>query len=179
MMFRSINRFLSGAMCAAILFALAAPVTPPAHAQNAHQPTARNIAHGKEVYRRANCMGCHKWHGAGGGGYGGLALSLRATSLDRQGLLEVIRCGRAGTNMPLHDLKAWDEGRCYGGAKRTDVDASVFPPSGIGLSEREMQSVTDYVIAVLLGTGEPTQAECLEFWGKDAVRTCRPYKTDD
>ena len=42
-----------------------------------------------------------------------------------------------------------------------------------------MQSVTDYATAVILGTREPTQAECLAFWGKDAVRTCRPYTTDD
>ncbi|MET0515814.1 MAG: c-type cytochrome, partial [Nitrospiraceae bacterium] len=34
---------------------------------------------GKAVFKRANCVGCHKWHGNGGGGYGGDALSLRKT----------------------------------------------------------------------------------------------------
>ena len=24
---------------------------------------------GKAVYKKANCVGCHKWHGGGGGGY--------------------------------------------------------------------------------------------------------------
>ena len=29
-------------------------------------------------------MGCHKWHGDGGPGYGGAALSLRESGLDRE-----------------------------------------------------------------------------------------------
>ena len=29
------------------------------------------LARGKHVYRQANCVGCHKWHGGGGGSYGG------------------------------------------------------------------------------------------------------------
>ena len=46
---------------------------------------------GKAVFKRANCMGCHKWHGNGGGGYGGDALSLRKTELTK----EQIKIGRA------------------------------------------------------------------------------------
>jgi mono/diheme cytochrome c family protein len=41
---------------------------------------------GKAVFKRANCFGCHKWHGNGGGGYGGDALSLRKTELTRGSL---------------------------------------------------------------------------------------------
>ena len=138
-------------------------------------PSQRTLMHGKEVYRSGNCIGCHKWHGAGGGGYGGLALSLRATTLDRKGIVDVIRCGRPGTHMVYHDTKAWDEGRCYGGAKRTDIDATVFPSFGVSMTEREIQSVTDYVIAVQRGKGEPTREECLAFWGADSERVCKPY----
>ena len=36
-----------------------------------------NVETGQAIYKRANCVGCHKWHGDGGGGYGGAALSLR------------------------------------------------------------------------------------------------------
>ena len=138
-------------------------------------PSQRTLMHGKEVYGSGNCIGCHKWHGAGGGGYGGLALSLRATTLDRQGIVDVVRCGRPGTHMPYQDTKAWDEGRCYGGAKRTDMDPTVFPSFGVSLTEREIQSVTDYVIGVLRGKGEPTREECLAYWGKDSERVCKPY----
>ena len=44
-------------------------------------PTRHNGAEGKRIYEKANCIGCHKWHGEGGGGYGGAALSLRRTEL--------------------------------------------------------------------------------------------------
>ena len=33
------------------------------------------------VYKRANCMGCHSWHGKGGGGYGA-GVSLREPSYE-------------------------------------------------------------------------------------------------
>jgi hypothetical protein len=52
---------------------------------------------GRRVYEKANCVGCHKWHGGGGGGYGGAALSLRETMLDRADLIEMVRCGRPAT----------------------------------------------------------------------------------
>ena len=55
---------------------------------------------GRRVYEKANCVGCHKWHGGGGGGYGGAALSLRETTLERGDLIEVIRCGRPATRIP-------------------------------------------------------------------------------
>ena len=54
-------------------------------------------------YEKASFVGCHKWHGGGGGGYGGAALSLRETALERGDLIEVIRCGRPATRMPYHD----------------------------------------------------------------------------
>ena len=41
---------------------------------------------GRAIFKRANCVGCHKWHGDGGGGYGGAALSLRKTELDNSRL---------------------------------------------------------------------------------------------
>ena len=77
--------------------------------------------------------------------------------------------------MPYHETKAWDEGRCYGGAKRTDMDPTVFPSFGVSMTEREIQSVTDYVIVVLRGKGEPTREECLAFWGADSERVCKSY----
>ena len=62
---------------------------------------------GRRVYEKANCVGCHKWHGGGGGGYGGAALSLREKALDKELLLEVIRCGRPATRMPYHARDAY------------------------------------------------------------------------
>lgn len=36
---------------------------------------------GMRIFKSANCVGCHKWSGTGGGGYGGAAANLRATEL--------------------------------------------------------------------------------------------------
>ena len=68
-----------------------------------------------------------------------------------------------------------DEGRCYGGANPSDMDPIVFPSFGVNITDREIQSVTDYVIAILRGKGEPTREECMAFWGGDAERACKPY----
>jgi mono/diheme cytochrome c family protein len=38
---------------------------------------------GVRVFKSANCVGCHKWTGSGGGGYGGAAANLRQTALTR------------------------------------------------------------------------------------------------
>src|SRR5437763_10001605 len=59
---------------------------------------------GKAVFKRANCFGCHKWHGNGGGGYGGDALSLRKTELNREQIMETVFCGRPGSG--LHFITA-------------------------------------------------------------------------
>ena len=70
--------------------------------------------YGLSTYKKGNCMGCHKWHGDGGPGYGGAALSLRETGLDREQLITIIACGRPGTNMPFFDKKAYIDERCFG-----------------------------------------------------------------
>jgi len=68
-----------------------------------HQPKSE----GQRIYEKANCVGCHKWHGGGGGSYGGSALSLRDTQLNRDQVIEVVHCGRPGTGMPRHDRDAY------------------------------------------------------------------------
>src|SRR6201988_625923 len=68
---------------------------------------------GKAIYKRANCFGCHKWHGDGGGGYGGAALSLRATELTRDQIMETVACGRAGAARPYFARGAYDSSKCF------------------------------------------------------------------
>ena len=58
------KRAPAGATLAFILVAASAIATS-AFAQSADPTDA-----GKAVFKRANCIGCHKWHGNGGGGYG-------------------------------------------------------------------------------------------------------------
>jgi mono/diheme cytochrome c family protein len=121
---------------------------------------------GRQVYERANCVGCHKWHGGGGGGYGGAALSLRETPLERAEVIEVIRCGRPATRMPFHDRKAYDGAPCYGGMTKADLGADFPPKAATFLRAPEIEAVTDYVVEQLQGQGEPTRADCVAFWGE-------------
>jgi mono/diheme cytochrome c family protein len=130
----------------------------PARAQPSADP-------GQRVYEKANCVGCHKWHGGGGGGYGGVALSLRETTLERAELIEVIRCGRPATGMPYHDRNAYKTVECYGGMTKADLGADFPPKSATFLRPEEIEEVADYVIAHLQGKGAPTYDDCVAFWG--------------
>ena len=141
-------------------------VAPPIHAE----PHARL---GKSVYRKANCVGCHKWHGGGGGSYGGLAMSLRETPLSREALILVIRCGRPATDMPYHYRKAYrgDNRECYGSNSASLGDATP-PRAHYFLSNRDIGAVVDYVQSDIQGRGAPGYDDCVAFWGADA-RHCK------
>jgi mono/diheme cytochrome c family protein len=123
---------------------------------------------GRLVYEKANCVGCHKWHGGGGGGYGGAALSLRQTTLERADLIEVIRCGRPATRMPYHDRNAYKGAECYGGMTKADLGADFPPKAAIFLRAEEIEAVADYVQTQLQGKGAPTHDDCVAFWGADS-----------
>ncbi|HCU89207.1 MAG TPA: cytochrome C [Gammaproteobacteria bacterium] len=114
---------------------------------------ARLTSYGLSTAKRANCFGCHKWHGDGGTGYGGAATSLRETSLTREQLILVIKCGRPGTNMPYFDRQSYKNSECY------DLTFEDFagddhnrPLQGKKyLNARQVNAVADFVIAELQG----------------------------
>ena len=155
-------------------FALTALPRPYAHAQEATHGAA---SEGKRIFQRANCVGCHKWHGGGGGGYGGDALSLRATQLDRDQIIETVTCGRPSTGMPYFQRGAYDGEAhpCYG-MGRQELGKDVPVEANTFLRPSEVAAVTDYVLADIKGKGEPTYAECAAFFGEGS-RVCNVYKT--
>ncbi len=128
---------------------------------------------GKRVYQRANCVGCHKWHGNGGGGYGGDALSLRKTELTKEQIVDTVRCGRPGTGMPYHARSAYDNGSCFE-ISRADLGDKMPPEAAIFLRPPEIEAVAAYVIANIKGKGEPSLEDCLAFFGGGHV--CDIYK---
>ena len=146
----------------------------PARAQPS--PPGGSEAEGKRVYQKANCVGCHKWHGGGGGGYGGDALSLRATSLDRAQITETVTCGRPGAGMPYFKRGAYDgaDHPCYG-LSRQDLGKDIPVEATVFLRPNEVDAVAGYVLADIKGRGEPTYDECLAFFG-DGSRVCNVYK---
>lgn len=159
---------------AALLALGAAALCLPA--MGAFAQTARDsAAEGKAVYKRANCVGCHKWHGNGGGGYGGDALSLRRTLLDRAHIIETVSCGRPGTGMPFHLRGAYDTVKCFG-QSREDLTGGLMPPEGATfLRPSEIEAVADYVLANIKGKGEPNYADCIAFFGEGS-KVCNIYR---
>jgi len=146
---------------------------PLALGQSASPPDPADA--GKAVFRRANCFGCHKWHGNGGGGYGGDALSLRRTELDREQIIETVSCGRPGTGMPFFMRGAYDTVKCHG-MTRQEVGDRIPPEGGTLLRQPDIEAVADYVLAHIKGKGEPTYDECTGFFGNTS-RVCDIYKT--
>lgn len=131
-----------------------------------------NADPGRIVYEKVNCVGCHKWHGGGGGGYGGAALSLRETALDRAQLVEIVRCGRPGTGMPYFDREAYRRAECYGGMTLDGLAPGDVPRTPVAfLRPEEIDAVVAYVQTAIQGKGEVTKEDCLAYWGPGA-REC-------
>ena len=164
------------ATLATVILGALALAALPRHHLHAQDATHGVAAEGKRIFQRANCVGCHKWHGAGGGGYGGDALSLRATQLDADQIIETVTCGRPGTGMPYFQRGAYDNEAhpCYGMGRQelghdVPVEATTF------LRPNEVAAVAGYVVAEVKGKGEPNYAECLAFFGEGS-RVCNVYK---
>jgi len=160
-------------VAAAVAAALSAPRAASGQAAATSDPTDA----GKAVYKRANCVGCHKWHGNGGGGYGGDALSLRKTELTREQIIETVSCGRPATGMPFFTRGAYDTVKCHD-MTRQDAGDHMPPEASTFLRPNDIDAVADYVIAHIKGRGEQTHAECVGFFG-DTSRVCDIYRTQD
>jgi mono/diheme cytochrome c family protein len=161
-------------MVATMLLGFATALPSVASAQmnmGGHQPKDE----GQRIYEKANCVGCHKWHGGGGGSYGGPALSLRDTQLDRDELIEVVRCGRPHTGMPYHDRDAYKEHNCYGGLTPRDLGDDMPQQAVNFLRPKEIDTVVDYVLRQIKGKGRPTYQDCIDFFGAGA-RACDVYE---
>ena len=138
------------------------------------QPSRPDSDEGAHIFKSANCVGCHKWSGNGGGGYGGAAANLRQTALTRDQIIETIRCGRPGAGMPYFERDAYASGECYG-LKKADLTGGQMPPEPDHyLRPKEIAAVAGYVLTQFKGKGEPTFAECQAFFGTQS-RVCDSY----
>ena len=159
-----------------IVLVLVVVATAPAWAQAPlSREDARIIEFGKEIYKtKANCQFCHKWDASGDQGYGGNALSLRATQLTPEQFAEVIQCGRPATGMPFFDQFAYTDKRCFD-VTRADLGDAMPPTAPESLQKREIDAVVKYLFAKAVGRGPATYEDCIDFWGKD-TRQCEPMK---
>jgi Cytochrome C oxidase, cbb3-type, subunit III len=115
---------------------------------------AQNVSFGERLYQeKADCQFCH---GPDGDGRGdprspGKAPDLRKTILQRDHLVEVISCGRPGTEMPHFDKSAYEETNCYGLSVAQVGKDMPPPPQSNSLTQREIAAVVDYLLAKFVG----------------------------
>ncbi len=137
-----------------------------------------DIAEGGRLFRqKANCQSCHGWAGDGRKMDTQMpdGANLRETTLDRQNLTMVIKCGRPGTGMPAFDRFAYSDGRCYG-LKQADLRASGqrMPDPPATLQVREVEAIADFLFAKVVKQGPMDHAKCIEFWGSE-VEACEEF----
>ena len=137
-----------------------------------------DIAEGGRLFRqKANCQACHGWAGDGRKMDTQMpdGANLRETTLDRQNLIMIIKCGRPGTGMPAFDRLAYSDGRCYG-LKQADLRASGkrMPDPPATLQVREVDAIADFLAAKVVKQGPMDHAKCIEFWGSE-IEACDEF----
>ena len=129
--------------------------------------------YGLNVYKKGNCMGCHSWHGKGGGGYGA-GVSLRNINLTLTEIINVIKCGRPGTGMPYFLRKAYKEEKCYD-TTFEDYDESYRPISSKRfLSSKQIEAVSNFILEVL--QDKKLDKSYCEFFYKKESKVCLNLK---
>jgi hypothetical protein len=115
---------------------------------------AQDVSFGQRLFQdKADCQYCH---GVDGDGRGdprspGQAADLHKTILNREQIIEVIACGRPGTEMPHFDRFAYEDRSCYGRtAAELGTDTPHYPHS-TSLTRREIEAVADYIFVKFVG----------------------------
>lgn len=157
------------------LVTLAAPMTRAQQAGDLVGDPER----GKIVFRRVGkCVDCHGWAADGKTGIklqAPAGANLRETKLDKAALIETIKCGRPGTPMPYHGRAAYRDDRCYG-MVMSDFAPGTEPIRGKTFSDKDIANVVAYLQTDVIGLGEPTYAECADFFDNPAAWACRSLK---
>lgn len=159
---------------AALTLAIVTLTAPIGRAQDAGEITG-DPERGRVVFRSVGyCVNCHGWAGDGKSGtnlQAPVGPNLRETALDTTALTEVIGCGRPGTPMPYHDRAAYRDGRCFGMALE-DFAAGAEPVRGKTFSDRDVANVVAFLETYVIGRGQPTFAECTEFYDNPSAAAC-------
>jgi len=115
---------------------------------------SQDTSFGQRLFQdKADCQFCH---GINGDGLGdprspGRAANLHDTRLSRDQLIEVIACGRPGTEMPHFDKWAYEDTDCYGLKGKNLGNDAPRDPHSTSLTKREIEAVADYVLAKFVG----------------------------
>ncbi len=153
-----------------------------AHAQGTSTAQVGDPDRGKVVYQKIGyCANCHGWAGDGRAGANpmahGVGINLRETALDAEGLAEVIKCGRPGTQMPYHDSVAYRDDRCYG-LVLADLQQGEVPVRGKTFRDKDVSHMIAYLQQYLIGLGKPTLEECALYYGASADTACAYLRSE-
>jgi cytochrome c5 len=174
----SLSRVLTAVLGAALLLMLGTlpswtvepqtESTAPKYTTSAQAAAeAGDPVRGKKVFRDVGrCNFCHGWAGDGTGSdprHQGEAANLRITELDTESLIDIVRCGIPGSEMPYHDAGAYKDDRCYG-MLAADFDPGTAPKKGNTFRLKDIENVVAYIEQHFKGIGPVTKAECEEFF---------------
>jgi mono/diheme cytochrome c family protein len=116
--------------------------------------SAQDTSFGQRLFQdKADCQFCHGPEGDGRGDprSPGKAANLHTTQLNRDALIEVVTCGRVGTEMPYFDKYAYEDRKCRG-LSEADLGKDMPPfPHSNSLTQREIAAVVDYILATFVG----------------------------
>ena len=148
---------------------------PSAHAQ---EPSDATIRAGRRIFvQKADCQACHGWSGDG------IKMdyqspdgaNLRESTLTRDQLVTVIKCGLPGRDMPAFDRLSYTDDRCLG---RTQADLDrmglKLPDPAATLQAREVERLVDFLLSKVVGKGPMDRAKCVDFWDEE-VDVCTEY----
>src|SRR5688572_31906488 len=161
--------FSQSAVCLAI--ACLAAIASGAQAQTR---SAEDIAAGMRIFRqKGDCQACHGWAGDGRKMDSQMpdGANLRTTGLNRDGIVRAIKCGRPGKSMPAFDRLAYTDGRCAD-LKLADLErlGLQLPDPAATLQPREIELLTDFLFAKVIGKGPMDRAKCIEYWRSEERR---------
>src|SRR5215510_10516340 len=115
---------------------------------------AQDVSFGQRLFQeKADCQFCHGVNGDGRGDprSPGKASDLHKTALTRNQLIEVIACGRPGSEMPHFDKYAYEDKSCYG-LSAGELGKNEPPdPHSNPLTKREIEAVVDYILTKFAG----------------------------
>lgn len=169
--------WLLGGACALGLVITGAWGATAALAQAA-TPAAEDVAAGMRIYRqKADCQACHGWAADGHKMESQMpdGANLRATKLDREKMVTVIKCGIPGKSMPAFDRLAYSDGRCYGMTLDALKKLGGLPDAAATLQPREVEQVADFLFSKVVGKGPMDRAACIEYFGSVA-EVCNDLK---
>jgi hypothetical protein len=108
------------------------------------------LAAGQSAWNRAGCTNCHGSRAQGGdGGDYPVGPSLRNVTFDKATMVEVVSCGRPGTQMPAWLKGAYTTVPCYGMPLGSTPSGMTVPAI---FTADEIKALVDYVFATFVQT---------------------------